>query len=48
LTREVGKSPWNLGKKVANQETHVRVMLVDEVDITRERGMSCQKSRKSD
>jgi hypothetical protein len=48
LTREIGKSPWNLGKKVSNQETHIRMIFVDEVHITRGRGVSCQKSRKSD
>jgi hypothetical protein len=48
LTREIGKSPWNLGEKVANQETNVRMIFVDEVDLTRERRVSCQKSRKSD
>jgi hypothetical protein len=41
LTREIGKSPWNLGEKVADQETHGRMIFVEHIDITRERGVSC-------
>jgi hypothetical protein len=44
LTREIGKSPWNLGKKVANKETHVRMIFVDEVNVTRQGCVSCQNS----